>query len=107
MMMFPKPTYPKQKKSKNNKRLVDYHRCECCGRVTFCETHEVLGGPFRQLCIKYGLQHKLCHDCHEKFTNEKPEIQALQLQWRQDAQIEITEKYGAEFWKEKFVYNFL
>lgn len=105
-MMFPKPTYPKQKKAKNNKRLIGYHQCERCGAAA-SETHELWGGPLRQICIEYGIQKKLCHACHQKFTEERPEIKTIQFRWRQEAQRDFEARWGHEFWMQKIGRNYL
>jgi hypothetical protein len=44
--------------------------CIYCG-APYAQTHEIFGGPNRQLSIEHKLQVRLCNFCHSKITDNK------------------------------------
>jgi hypothetical protein len=64
---IPKPTH-KHKAQKRNPVPTAEDYCMYCG-TSYAQTHEIFGGPNRQLSIKYKLQVRLCNTCHRNITD--------------------------------------
>jgi hypothetical protein len=61
---IPKPKHRKQQKAKNNPMPTAEDICRW-HQTPYAQTHEVYeGNGRRQLSIKYGMQVKVCNECH-------------------------------------------
>ena len=82
-MQFPKQP-KRKKKALNNKRLERGFICEICSNNEATETHEIFSGSNRQNSIKYNMQLKLCHECHDNwhrhYTKDQKDIYKASFQ---------------------------
>lgn len=50
---------------------LDKEKCSYCGSYRGIEVNEVFEGKNRQVSIKNGFCISLCHECHERFHNDR------------------------------------
>lgn len=102
-MMYPKPKLRK-KSAKNNPMPTADDRC-IVHNTPFAETHEVFPGKHRQKSIRYGLQIKVCRDCHRYLTLNPQSDWAKAL--RKEYQQKFVDQYGWGMWMKEFGRNYL
>lgn len=98
---FPKPKFKKRApKAKNNPVPTIDDRCRYCS-TCFAQTHEVFEGTGRrQLSIRYGMQIKVCNDCHRDIQQHP--LQRRDLELKKEFQAKFEQEYGHEVYMKSF-----
>jgi hypothetical protein len=102
--MYPKPKKHK-KRAKNNPRPTENDLCKY-HNTPFAQTHEVFEGTGqRQLSIKYGMQVKLCNECHRDIQTHP--LQGRDLALKQEFQNRFEQEHTRQDFIRLFGRNYL
>jgi hypothetical protein len=69
-------------------------KCEICHVREATDTHEVFGGCRRKKSIQYGLQMRVCRQCHTEYQNDYE----FMLPYKQKYQQMFIDQYGWDLW---------
>lgn len=101
----PKPNYKKKGRAKRNPLPTAEDYCRYCG-TPYAQTHEVYeGNGRRQLSIKYGMQVKVCNECHRDIQLHP--LQGRDLELKQEFQGKFEETHSREDFVRIFGKNYL
>jgi hypothetical protein len=105
VQQYPKPTYKRQKKARNNPVPTINDICRYTGR-TYASTHEVFfGSGERQLSIKYSMQVKVCDEIHKQIHAHP--LSGLDLALKKEYQAIFESRYGHEFYMKCFTVDYI
>ncbi len=91
--------------AKKNSVPTENDICIFCSK-NYASTHEVFEGTGRrQLSIQYGMQVKLCNECHRDIQTHP--LQGRDLKLKKEFQIKFEQERGHEFYMKCFVVDYI